>query len=284
MPGTCLFSTIFFLRPRISRRRHAETDKVKLRIGFLGFGKMATSIAEGLRRSHPVAQLFAYDPIPSAHLPEVKRVVDPAELENNSDVIVLCTKPQDLGSAVTALKGSRMYISIAAGLSLDTIRGFFSAKNVRLARVMPNLPATIQAGVTASYSDDTELRTITKEIFESVGAVVELGKEDLLHAVTGLSGSGPGFVFAFIQALAEGGVLAGLPYADALLLAAGTVSGSAQMVAQGLGHPGVLRNQVTSAGGTTIAGLLSLEENAFHSAVMKAVKAATARSRELGAR
>ncbi len=243
---------------------------------------MATSIAEGIRRAHPVAQLSAYDPIPSAHLPEVNRVASPVELEKACDVLVLCTKPQDLSAAVSALKGDRMYISIAAGLSLELIQGYFTAENVRIARVMPNLPATIQAGVTAIYSDDAELRGITKEIFSSVGAVVDLSKEDLLHAVTGLSGSGPAFVFAFIQALAEGGVLAGLSYADALVLAAGTVSGSAQMVERGLGHPGVLRNQVTSAGGTTIAGLLSLEENAFHGAVMKAVNAAAGRSRELG--
>jgi len=148
--------------------------------------------------------------------------------------------------------------------------------------VMPNISALVGQSVSGVYCEDPDLLETAKSIFSEIGFALEVQKEELLHAITGLSGSGPAFVFAFMQALAEGGVLCGLSYESALQLAAHTLRGAADLAISTGEHPDVLRNRVTSPGGTTIAGLLELEEAGFHAAIMNAVEASARRSRELG--
>lgn len=268
----------------------AAVPLAQLRIGFLGAGKMARSILRGLLALPAGARPAAFSACDphwpeelSREFSELQRRPDAAALEAGCDLMLLCVKPQDMEAAVQTLRGNKKYVSIAAGLSLERLAGFFSAKQVpQLCRVMPNISATVGRGVSALYAPDPALLEESRAIFAAIGLAVTVPKEDLMHAVTGLSGSGPAYVFAFIQALAEGGVEAGLPYDQALALAAETVGGAAELLKSSGKHPGELRNQVTSPGGTTIAGLKALEEGGFSSAVLRAVEAAAERSRKLG--
>ncbi len=261
------------------------TEPFALKISFLGFGQMGSALAAGLARTEPGLGLGYFDVrTPSGpDIPGLQRFESALDAEEFCDLMVLCVKPGDMARAVSGLRGDRKYISIAAGLTVASIQaGFQCSHPVQIARVMPNISARIGASVSGVFCENLELREITLRIFRSVGQALPIEKEELLHAVTGLSGSGPAFVFAFIHALAEGGVLAGLPFATALDLAAATVRASAEMVVQSQAHPNELRNSVTSPGGTTIAGLKALEDRGFHGAVMEAVRAAADRSRELG--
>ena len=171
-----------------------------------------------------------------------------------------------------------------AGVSLADLADIFT-EPVRLIRVMPNTPALVLAGASAFSANDratAEDRQVAEALFSAVGTCVEVA-EHQLDAVTGLSGSGPGYVFTFIEALIDGGVLAGLPRPLAEQLVLQTVFGSARLALETSEHPAVLKGRVTSPGGTTITGLQVLEQGGFRGLVMNAVAAATARSRELGA-
>ncbi|MCE9600401.1 MAG: pyrroline-5-carboxylate reductase [Spirochaetia bacterium] len=249
------------------------------KIGFLGLGKMGSAIASGLKARYPAMSMLGYDPFTQSA--DVSAVANASELESRSDLILLCVKPQEMKAALAGLKGSKQYVSIAAGLGTETIRGLLGNHSARIARVMPNLNAAVHMSATGVFCVDSDLAHLTKAIFESVGLVEFVDKEELLHAVTGLSGSGPAFVFEFLDALAQGGVLAGLPYDRALRLATQTLLGSATLVADKGQHPLELRSAVTSPGGTTIAGLNALEKNGFRAAVMSAVESASKRSKEL---
>ena len=176
-----------------------------------------------------------------------------------------------------------LILSIMAGVPLQVLAGYF-AEPVRLIRVMPNTPALVLAGASAFSPNllaKDEDRKIATAIFSAVGTCVEV-PENLLDAVTCLSGSGPGYVFTFIEALIDGGVLAGLPRAIAEQLVLQTVYGSGKLAQETGEAPAVLKGKVTSPGGTTITGLRVLEDGAFRGVVMGAVAAATSRSRELG--
>lgn len=204
-----------------------------------------------------------------------------------ADVVVLAVKPQSVLGALEPLralmKPSQTLISIAAGVSLARLEACFEA-SVPVVRAMPNTPALVGAAATAISAGthaSPENMDKARRIFAAVGLCVEV-EEKLLEAVTGVSGSGPAYVCLFIEALADGGVHAGLPRAVALQLAAQTVLGSAQMVLETGEHPGALKDRVASPGGTTIAGLLALEQGAFRGTVMDAVLASANRSRELG--
>ena len=174
-------------------------------------------------------------------------------------------------------------ISIVAGMPIATLEAA-AGSGVRVVRVMPNTPALIHKGA-AAYSLGTTATDVdaeaTEKLFGAVGTVSRV-KESLLDVVTGLSGSGPAFAYLMIEALADGGVLMGLPRDLALQLAAQTVAGSAEMVLRTGLHPAVLRDQVTSPGGTTIAGIEALELHGTRAAFLGAVRAATERSKELG--
>ena len=191
---------------------------------------------------------------------------------------------------VDALRGIRdgtkgkVVISIVAGLPLATLQDAAGSK-VRIVRVMPNTPALIHKGAAAyalgktATADDAAL---TEKLFGAVGQIVKV-KEELLDVVTGLSGSGPAYVYLVVEAMADAGVLMGLPRDLSLKLAAQTVAGAAEMVLETGRHPAMLRDEVTSPGGTTIAGIEALEGGAVRSAFLSAVRAATERARELGA-
>lgn len=260
-----------------------------LRLGFLGFGKMGQAIARGLRDRYTPDELHlcAFDSIvlPAevrASVAGLEVLSSPAALEEQCDVLILAVKPGDMSTALSDLKGNRKYISIAAGLGTDRLRGFFSkGQNIQISRVMPNISALSGHSASGIYCSEDEFFSLSDAIFSAIGSVVRVKSEDLMHAVTGLSGSGPAYILAMVHAMAEGGVQAGLPFDTALQLARETLLGTAHLLRETGEHPAVLRNRVTSPGGTTIAGLAALEDGGFHGTVMRAVEAATDRSREL---
>lgn len=203
-----------------------------------------------------------------------------------AEIVLLAIKPQ-VFAAVTQDLISRdaarpLILSILAGVPLSRLEAAFPECPV--VRAMPNTPATVGAGLTAiaagQHAQATHMAQ-ARQIFEAVGEVVEV-TESLMDAVTGLSGSGPGYVAVVIEALADGGVAAGLPRATALKLAIQTVRGTAEYLQQSNLHPAELKDRVTSPGGTTIAGIAKLEEAGLRSALIEAVRAATQRSQELG--
>ena len=216
-----------------------------------------------------------------------RAVSSPEEAVNGADVVLLAVKPHIVETALAPLREvlapQQILVSVAAGISLSRLEACFDAP-VPVVRAMPNTPALVGMGATAicagSHVRAAEL-DVARAIFESVGLCVE-ADEKWFEAVTGLSGSGPAYVFLFIEALADGGVRAGLPRDVALQLAAQTVMGSAQMVLETGKHPGALKDQVASPGGTTIAAIHALENGAFRGTVMDAVVASATRSRELG--
>jgi len=268
-----------------------ELDGV--RIGFLGAGAMAEALAGGLVQSGAVAPeaLRASDPDPARrkHLEERLGIgcsADNEAVAAESDAVVVAVKPDKVEAVLAALAPHRerpLWISIAAGVSLARLRGALS-EGARVVRAMPNTPAQVHAGATALCAAPTATdrdRAVARALFTAVGTVWEAPSEDLLDAVTGLSGGGPAYVFVFLEALADAGVRAGLPREAAARLAAQTVFGAAKLVLESGLHPAQLKDRVTSPGGTTIAGLERLEARGLRGALYAAVEAATARSREL---
>lgn len=209
------------------------------------------------------------------------------ELVERSDIVVLAIKPQILERVVREIAGhvrpDALIISIAAGISIDTIEARLRP-GTRVIRAMPNTPALVQSGATAiapglhATDDDVALATA---IFDNVGISVVLD-EIHLDAVTGLSGSGPAYVFLILEAFADAGVKVGLSRRNAQRLAAQTVMGAARMLLETNEHPGRLKDMVTSPGGTAIAGLHTLEEGGLRTTLINAVESATLRARELG--
>ena len=207
-----------------------------------------------------------------------------------SDILLLCVKPDgvlDVLARIAELEITReklLVISVAAGVTIARMEE--AAKgHARVIRTMPNTPSLVGEGAAAFSLGSTATASdaeFTRKLLGAVGEVIEV-KESLIDAVTGLSGSGPAYVYTFIEALADGALLEGLPREHALKLATQTVLGAAKLVAESGEHPAVLRDRVTSPGGTTICGLAALEEGAFRSSTIKAVRASAARARELGA-
>ena len=261
-------------------------------LACLGTGKMGTALLQGIVAKQLLAasSITVFDSYPGAlaatltTLPGVISAADAAAAARTSEAVLLCVKPAGIVPLITSLqavKESRLLISIAAGVTLKCMEA--AAGHHRVIRVMPNTPALIGQGAAAYAcgSTATAADAATPEaLLGAVGTVTEVA-EPLLDAVTGLSGSGPAYVYTFIEALADGGLAEGLSREQALQLAAQTVAGAAAMVLQSGLHPAVLRDQVTSPGGTTIAGLAALECRAFRSACIEAVRAATRRAREL---
>ncbi len=263
------------------------------KFGFIGGGNMAEALIRGLLAGgvSPTA-IIVSEPAPerSDFLKtryNIRAAADNREVIATSDVVILAVKPQVWGSVHPLLSDivSRdlLFITIMAGISTATIEAPFVEK-IRVTRVMPNTPALVLEGASAicaglhSLPGDLEL---TRKIFQLIGKAYVLD-EKLLDAVTGLSGSGPAYVLTFLEALSDAGVKQGLPREVALGLAAQTVLGTARLLLESREHPALLREKVTSPGGTTIAGLHVLEQRGFRGTVMDAVEAATLRSRELG--
>ncbi len=255
---------------------------------------MGTALVEGAIRSGAVAAetVIGVDPYQGArdHFAKTTGARVAADVSSLADceVILLCTKPLDIRTALIGVSkaGSGkpvLVISIAAGITVAALEEAAS-KSLRVIRAMPNTPALVgkgAAGYCLGSRATTEDAETARRLLGAVGLAVEV-PERLMDAVTGVSGSGPAYVYLFIEALADGGVRAGLPRADALRLAAQTVFGAAGMVLETGEHPALLKDMVTSPGGTTIAGLAELERHGIRSAVIEAVGAATRRAIELG--
>ena len=264
------------------------------KIAFLGAGNMAEALVKGLLRAGIAAQSDVICAEPRLDRREelakrygVTALASNLEAAEQADVVVLSVKPQTMDDLLEeiapAIDHRKLVISIAAGISIHAIARKLGA-GVRIVRTMPNTPALVGAGATAlargAHATDADLGE-AKRLFEAVG-IAHVVDEHLLDAVTGLSGSGPAFVFLAIEALADGGVKVGLARPVAMALAAQTVMGAAKLVLETGEHPGRLKDQVTSPGGTAIAGVHALEEGGLRAALIAAVDAATRRSRELG--
>jgi len=268
-----------------------------LRVGFIGAGAMASALAGGLIAAGVGRErIAAADPdagcrkaFSEATGAEARE--DNAGLVADHDIVVLAVKPGVVGLVLDGLAGAPalarpLWISIAAGVGIADIESRLPAGS-RVVRAMPNTPALAGCGATAFASNGAATaadRAAALALFEAVGYVWESPNEELLDAVTGLSGSGPAYVFLFLEALGDAGVRAGLPRDAAYDLAFHTVRGAAQLAIESGRHPAALKDQVTSPGGTTIAGLERLEAGGVRAALHDAVAAATRRSRELGGR
>lgn len=266
-----------------------------MKLGLIGCGKMGGALLRGAIGATAVMpeDVWLYD-VAAAARDDLARasgataVTSVAEMARHADTILLCTKPLDIPAALAELAAapaapSMLVISIAAGLTLASLEAA-SPERLRIIRAMPNTPALVHAGAAAwapgSRVQPGDGEAATK-LLGSVGKVVQV-PERLMDAVTGLSGSGPAYAYLMIEALADGGVRQGLPRSAAIELAAQTLLGAAKMVLETGEHPAVLKDMVTSPGGTTIAGLAVLERQGLRSALIEAVAAATARAAEMG--
>ena len=271
----------------------AKAGLEKSKIGFIGCGAMARALAGGLIDAGIAAsQISASDPFASARSQfeesiGAKAVEDNARVVSEADVVVLAVKPGAVSSVLEeldpALAAQPLWISIAAGVPLEKLESALPA-GTRIVRTMPNTPALVGAGATAYFPADSVTETdiqLTEAILEAAGWCWRAPNEDLLDAVTGLSGSGPAYVFLILEALADAGVRQGLPRDAAQSLATRTVLGAAKLALETGTHPGQLKDQVTSPGGTTIAGLEQLEVHGVRAAIYDAVRAATERSKAL---
>ena len=255
---------------------------------------MATALAKGFINAKIVGtkQLFAADPFELArkHFSSetgAKAVAANLDVARSANILILATKPDQVTAALAeispAFKKDHLLISIAAGVTIAKLEAGLPA-GARVIRVMPNTPALVGEGASGFALGKNAAVTdgeLAKKLLSAVGIAFQV-KENLLDAVTGLSGSGPAYVYQFIEALSDGGVAAGLPRDVATKLAAQTVLGGAQMVLETGVHPGALKDQVTSPGGTTIEGLHELEKGKLRATVMSAVRAATDKSKKLG--
>ena len=265
-------------------------------IGMIGAGNMGNALIDGLLRSGATSpgQIICSDAserqLAAVHDKfKIATTTDNNEVVRSSDVIIYAIKPQIMASVLKetadALDMSKLIISIAAGVPLAAIESLLK-KDLRLIRVMPNVAVAVREGATAVAAGGHASKEDVKmamAIFDSVGKSIFLKENDLMDAITGLSGSGPAYIFMIVDALADAGVKVGLSRKDALFLASQTILGSAKLLLETDAHPGQLKDSVTSPGGTAIAGLHTLEKGGLRTTLINAVEAATNRSKELGA-
>ncbi|WNY27722.1 pyrroline-5-carboxylate reductase [Methanolapillus ohkumae] len=261
------------------------------KIGFLGAGKMASAIIRGLIKSgiskDNICAGEKYEPASETARKDFGIFVtgDNAEIVKRSDVLILAVKPKDIAAALSTAGSleNKLFISIAAGVTTASLEEM-AGKNARVVRVMPNICATVlesATGICPGKNASKEDIDLVKAVFSTVGVAMEIG-EELLDAVTGLSGSGPAYIFPVIEALADGGVYEGLDRRTAQILAAQTVIGAAKMVIESGDHPGELKDMVCSPAGTTIVGIQTLEDYKIRAAFMNAVIASAEKSKEIG--
>ncbi len=265
------------------------------KIGFIGSGNMGQALISGLIVSgSAIPENIICSDVKEDTLETIRETYGVHTTKSNqevvasSDIIVYAVKPQIMASVLRetadSLDMSKLVISIAAGVPMEAIESCLN-KDLRLIRVMPNVAASVKEGAAAiaagahAREEDIEL---AMSIFNSVGRSVFLKENYLMDAVTGLSGSGPAYIFLVVDALADAGVKVGLSRQDALLLSIQTVLGAAKMLLETKAHPGQLKDMVTSPGGTAIAGLHTLEKGGLRTTLINAVEAATMRSIELG--
>jgi pyrroline-5-carboxylate reductase len=266
---------------------------IEKKIGFLGAGNMAEALLRGLLRGHAKPEGILASGPRQDRMDELRQkygiatTTDNLELVAGSDIVVLAVKPQImrkvLDEIAEKIRPDALVISIAAGIPIAAIEQRLKP-GMRVVRTMPNTPALVDAGATAiaggGHATKDDL-AIAKKIFDAVGVTVVLD-EYQLDAVTGLSGSGPAYIFLILEALSDAGVKVGLSRRTSQLLAAQTVLGSAKLLLETNEHPGRLKDMVTSPGGTAITGLHTLEHGGVRTTLIDAVEAATKRSHELG--
>jgi len=263
-------------------------------IGVIGGGKMGSALITGiLSRDLVPAENVTVSDVVKERREDLKRACgvnasdDNKKTVKSADIVILAVKPQIMAEILqetaAVVDTKKLIISIAAGISTQYIEAYLK-KGARVVRVMPNTPAMIGEGATAitsgAHATEGDM-ALALHIFEAVGIAVAV-KEDLMDAITGLSGSGPAYGFVIIDALASAGVNMGISRDIALKLAAQTLLGAAKLCLRGDKHPAELRDMVTSPGGTTIAGLKALEEGRITATLIAAVEAATLRAKELG--
>ena len=267
---------------------------LKVKIGVIGAGKIGAAITRGVIRAGLVSKehVMVSDISPALRQAigdelGVESTPDNGAVCDFAEIVILAVKPQIVEGVAREIAKkiglTKLLVSVAAGVPLSRIEAHL-APQARVIRVMPNLPCVVGAGAAAyaggahaSVADMEHVGSILNSF--GIGMAVE---EKYLDAVTGLSGSGPAYVFLFMEALADGGVQAGLARDVALRLAMQTVYGAARMALESSRHPGELKDEVASPGGTTIAGIYALEQKGFRGTVMDAVVKATERSKELG--
>lgn len=263
-----------------------------MNIGFIGAGNMATAIIKGLLTAKFVENNNVY--VNSKFEGEVVLLKDKYDIQsgskkdviNKSDIIVLAVKPNNYKEVIDEIKDlelkDKLFVSIAAGLSIDTIESLFG-REIKLVRCMPNTPVTVREGMTGVcknvFANDNDLRTVV-EIFNTIGKA-EVVLESQMDAVVAVSGSSPAYVYMMIEAMADAAVLEGLPRDKAYLFAAQAVYGSAKMVLESGIHPADLKDKVCSPGGTTIEAVKVLEDKGFRSSIIEAMDACANKSRRM---
>lgn len=262
------------------------------RVGFIGAGNMASALVRGLAEGGLTGNQLLVTDLDESKVAtlekelEVVPLPDAATVAERADIVVLAVKPGvviDLAAQLAEKEKGQLWLSIAAGISTAALEKAFP-DGARIVRAMPNTPALIGAGATglcAGRFATQEDLSLAEQLLGSVG-ITERVDESMMDALTGLSGSGPAYLMLVIEALADGGVRAGLPRAVALRLAAQTVEGAGRLARMSGRHPAELKDAVTSPGGTTIAGVEALERGGLRAALMAAVSAAATRSKELG--
>ncbi len=270
--------------------------KIEGKLAVIGCGHIGSAIVRGLVASKKIEaeNVICYDP-KAENLEKLRNDLKVSIKEDASSsireakTVIIAVKPNVVIPLLLSLKSSflkvkdQLLISVAAGVKTSLIRKVLH-KKVKLARVMPNLPITIKMGAIGAFIENNEgaLENIVKSIFEELGTLVILNKEEDLDAVTALSGSGPGYVFLILEALMQGGILSGLNEKDAKSLAIQTVLGSCSLLLESNEHPAVLRDRVSTPKGTTVSGLAALEMGGLRACIMNALVSASHRATEIG--
>lgn len=264
-----------------------------MKLGFIGCGNMATAMIKGITACGAVAASDIFTSNTKAESADavaaelgVSAGTDNLTVVREADVLFLSVKPQQYEAVIEEIRSevleSQIIVTIAPGKTLSWLEEKFAAP-VKLVRCMPNTPALVGEGVTAYCANSNVTEDELEEIeglLTSFGKAVHL-KENLMDAATAVGGSAPAYVYVFIEALADAGVAEGLPRVQAQEIAAQTVLGSAKMVLESGKHPGKLKDEVCSPGGTTVAGLVALEEGGFRAATIDALRVAAAKSRAM---
>lgn len=270
------------------------------KLGFLGGGNMAEAMIKGMLSAGFVESknIFVSDVMQSRqeflHSEyKIKVTGDNRDIAAKCDILILAVKPQVVKKVLEEIHdlvdASKLIVSVVAGVAIITIEEVLRSgqdKNISIVRTMPNTPALVQEGVTAIASGTHVSKTdikVSHRLFEAVGKTVDVDESNM-DAVTGLSGSGPAYIFMIIEALSDAGVKMGLSRDVANTLTVQTVLGAAKLARESGKHPGELKDMVTSPGGTTISGLHALEAGGLRNTLIDAVEQATLRSRELGRR
>ncbi|QNM14567.1 MULTISPECIES: pyrroline-5-carboxylate reductase [Fusobacterium] len=262
------------------------------KIGFIGCGNMGEAFLKGIINSQMVEtdHIYVYDKMKKDYIKElynVNTLNDEVEVVKNCDIIFLAVKPNVYFDVIDSIKdavnSTKIIVAMAPGISMESILDQIDNMNSKIVRTMPNLPLMVQEGCIAyafNENVDKDEKLFFKELFEKIGVAVET-KEELFDAVIGASGSSPAFVFMFIEALADAAVYEGLPRSDAYKLVGQTLVGCGKLFLESGKHPGELKDNVCSPGGTTIVGVKYLEENGFRGAVIKAATETIKKSKEM---